>query len=251
MVKEFFKIILYKPLFNLLVFFAWLVPGHSIGWAIILLTLLIKVLLWKLQAKPLKSQLEMRAHQGEIRALQEKYKDDRAAQAQAVMAYYKQHGINPLAGCLPLLIQLPVLLILYRVFIVGVSDLRPDLLYSFTPHLDAINPFFLGTDMSKPDPWLWPLIAAVIQFLQSRSFAKFSPPATSGDGKPDPTALMNKQMIYLFPVMTFFFARIVPAGLAVYWAASALFQMIQQYYIFKTYVPTKSKVSLTVREKKK
>jgi YidC/Oxa1 family membrane protein insertase len=249
MIKDFFKIILYQPLFNLLVFFAWLVPGHSMGWAIIIMTLLLKTLMWKLQAKPLKSQLEMRAHQGEIKAIQEKFKEDRAAQSQAVMAYYKQHGINPLAGCLPLLIQLPILIVLYRVFMVGVSDLRPDLLYSFTPHLEVINPFFLGADLSKPDAWLWPLIAAGAQFLQSRTFLAFNPPAPTAGGKSDPMVMMNKQMLYLFPVVTFFFARIVPSGLAVYWAVSAIFQTAQQIYIFRTYKVAQAAASVTVREK--
>src|SRR5688572_19626042 len=101
MIKEFFKTILYQPLFNLLVFFAWLVPGHSIGWAIILLTLLVKLILWVPQAKALRSPLQMRAHQDDLRALQEKHKNDRAGLAQAQMAFYKEKGINPLAGCLP------------------------------------------------------------------------------------------------------------------------------------------------------
>lgn len=249
MIKEFFKVILYKPLFNLLVFFAWLVPGHSIGWAIILLTILVKILLWKLQNKSLRAPLQMRAHQDELRDLQERYKDDRAAQGQAVLAFYKEKGINPLSGCLPLLIQLPVILILYRVFIAGLHQSRLDLLYPFTPHVETLNTMFFGIDLARPEHWFLPIIAALSQLLQSRHYAKL----TQGTGTPNPTdagAMMNKQMIYLFPVFTFFVARSLPAGLAVYWTMSTLFQFIQQYYIARTFKLPDKKVQVTVREKK-
>lgn len=248
MIKEFFKTILYQPLFNLLVFFAWLVPGHSIGWAIILLTLLVKLILWVPQAKALRSPLQMRAHQDDIKALQEKHKNDRAGLAQAQMAFYKEKGINPLAGCLPMLIQLPVIFILYRVFIDGLHTVRPELIYSFVPHLDTVNTMFFGIDLAQPDKIYWPLIAAAAQFFQSRHYASLN--VTSGK-KDDPAAMMNKQMVYLFPVMTFFVGRSLPAGLAVYWAASTFFGFIQQVYIMKTFKSDEPKVSVTVRKKKK
>ena len=106
--KAFLKAILYTPLFNLLVFFSWLVPGHSVGWAIILLTIVVRVILWVPNGKALKSQLYMRSHQDELKKLNERY-DNPQERAKAQMAYYKEHGINPLAGCLPMLIQLPIL----------------------------------------------------------------------------------------------------------------------------------------------
>ncbi|QQG49753.1 MAG: membrane protein insertase YidC [Candidatus Berkelbacteria bacterium] len=246
--KEFLKVILYKPLFNLLVFFAWLVPGHSIGWGIILLTVFVKVLLWKLQNKSLRAPLQMRAYQDELKAVQEKHKDDRAAQGQAVLAFYKEKGINPLSGCLPLLIQLPIILILYRVFIAGLNASRPDLIYSFTPHIETINTMFFGIDLAKPEGWILPIIAGVAQLLQSRHYAQLTQSPTGSAN--DAAAMMNKQMVYLFPIMTFFIARSLPAGLAVYWIASTLFQFVQQYYVFKTFKLPEAKVKLTVREKK-
>lgn len=249
MVKEFFKIILYKPLFNLLAFFAWLVPGHSIGWAIILLTILVKALLWKLQTKALMAPLQMRAHQDEIKEIQEKYKDDRATQGQAVLAFYKSKGISPFSGCLPALIQLPVVYILYRVFIAGLNESRLDLIYPFTPHV-ALNTQFFGLDLSKPEVWVLPIIAAAAQFIQSKHYASLTQPA-GPIKKDDTTAMMNKQMIYLFPLMTFFFARSFPAGLSIYWITSTLFQLGQQWYIFKTYKAPTEKVTVTVRDKKK
>lgn len=246
--KEFFKAILYKPLFNLLVFFAYIVPGHSIGWAIILLTLLVRVLLWKPSAKTLIAPMQMRQHRDELQALQERHKGDRTAFAQAQMAFYKEKGINPLAGCLPLLIQLPIIIILYRVFIVGINDIRPDLIYSFTPHLNTINSFFFGIDLAKADPtFILPALAAIGQYFQSRHMQAINPPLA---GSNDPAAMMTKQMIIFLPIMTFFIAYKLPAGLALYWVTTTVFSWLQQIYIAKTFQPT-VKASVTVRSKKK
>ncbi len=247
-IKDFFKFILYKPLFNLLVFFAWLVPGHSVGWAIVLLTILVRLILWIPQSKALRSPMEMRAHQDDIKAIQEKYKDDKTAQAQATMAFYRERGISPFSGCLPMLIQLPVIFILYRVFTVGLHNIRPDLLYSFTPHLDSINTMFFGMDLSKPNHWVLPIIAGLAQFGQSRQYASINTAASSNPN--DPAAMMNKQMVYLFPLMTIFIARSLPAGLAIYWIVTSLFSWFQQVYVLKTYKPKGSNVKVSVRQKK-
>lgn len=249
MVKEFFKTILYEPLFNLLVFFAWLVPGHSIGWAIILLTILVKLILWVPSAKAIRSPLQMRQYQDEIKEIQERYKTDRAAQSQAVMAFYKEKGINPLSGCLPILIQLPVIFILYRVFITGLSDLRPDLLYSFTPHLDTVNASFFGINLAEPDRIFMPIVAALLQFAQSRHMMQMNPPSKKAGN--DPAAMMQKQMVYLFPVMTYIIALTLPAGLALYWATNAAISIGQQEVIRRNYKPAGSNVKVTVRSKKK
>lgn len=248
-IKGFFKVILYQPLFNLLLFFAWLVPGHSVGWAIILVTVLVRLALWHSSVKTLKAPLQMRQHAPELKAIQERYKDDRQAQAQAQMAFYKENGINPLSGCLPLLIQLPILLVLYRVFITGLNQVRPDLIYSFTPHLNTINSNWFGINLIHPDKfWILPLLAAGAQFLQTRNMQALNPTVA---GANDPTAMMNKQMMYIFPLFTFFIARSLPSGLALYWLVTSIFSLLQQIYVAKTFVPTPAKAAVTVRSKKK
>lgn len=249
MIKEFFKTTLYEPLFNLLVFFAWLVPGHSIGWAIILLTILVKVVLWVPSLKSIQTPILLRLYQDEMKAIQERYKDDRAAQSQALMAFYKEKGVNPLSGCLPLLIQLPVVLILYRVFMVGLSDLRPDLLYSFTPRLDSINASFFGLDLAAKDRFILPLLAGVFQYFQARHLQRLNPPTTTNPS--DPSVIISKQSTFLFPIMTFFVTFSVPAGLGLYWVTSTALQLLQQVYVEKTFRPTQPKVSVSVRSKKK
>jgi YidC/Oxa1 family membrane protein insertase len=235
-------------LFNLLVFFAWLVPGHSVGWSIILLTLLTRAILWAPSVKALKAPLQMKAHQDELKAVQEKHKDDRTAQAQATMAFYKERGINPLSGCLTLLIQLPVILILYQVFRTGLHTIRPDLIYSFTPHLDSVNPLFFGIDLSKPNKIVLPILAGLAQFLQARHYATIS--AQPSGKSNDPMAMMTKQMQYLFPFMTYFIALSLPAGLALYWITTTVVSLVQQVLVARNFKPNKSSVAVTVRQKR-
>jgi len=243
--KAFFKAILYTPLFNLLVFFSWLVPGHSVGWAIVLLTVLVRIILWVPNGKALKSQLYMRSHQDQIKAITDKYTDPKE-RSTAQMAYYKEHGINPLAGCLPMLIQLPILIILYRVFLAGIHDIRPDLLYSFTPHLTSVNAHFFGIDLATKDRFFLPIIAALLQFAQTRYNQKLMPVAA--DPK-DVSSVMTKQMMLLFPAMTYFIGSTLPAGLSLYWATTTIFQLGQQYYTTKTFKTTDKRVEVTVRKK--
>lgn len=244
--KAFFKTVLYTPLFNLLVFFSWLVPGHSVGWAIILLTVLVRIILWAPNSKALRSQLNMRSHQDELKKLSERY-DSPQERAKAQMAYYKQHGINPMAGCLPMLIQLPILYILYLVFIAGLHDIRPDLLYSFTPHLNSVNAHFFGINLALKDRFFLPVVAAALQFAQTRYNQKLMPLPS---GKNDPAATMTKQMMYLFPAITYFVGSTLPAGLSLYWATATIFQIAQQAYVTKKFIAkAPQRVEVTVRKK--
>jgi YidC/Oxa1 family membrane protein insertase len=142
--------IIYRPLLNLLVFFYNIIPGHDIGVVIILITIFIRLLLAPSFHKSLKSQKAMNELQPKLNEMREKHKDNKEAQAKAMMDLYKEHKINPLSSCLPLLIQLPILIGLYQVFRVALNskiDIAvrlQGLLYSFV-HLPAsINPKFLG-----------------------------------------------------------------------------------------------------------
>lgn len=245
-IKNFLKTILYKPFYNLLLFFAYIIPGHSMGWAIILLTFIVRGLLWVPSVKALQAPMKMRQYQDEIKQLQEKHKADRTVQAQALMAFYKEKGINPLSGCLPLIIQLPVILILYRVFIAGLKTFRPDLIYSFTPHLTTVNVMFLGADLSRPERIFLPATAAILQFLQTRHYNALNPTTPKKD---DPQAMMMKQMQFIFPIMTFIIALSLPSGLALYWSATTLFSLLQQIYIARSYKEETPKVRISVRSK--
>lgn len=143
------------------------------------------------------------------------------------MKLFKEHKTSPYGSCLPLIIQLVVLIIFYRVIMIGFDAGHLNLLYSFVPKPSEINLNFFGVNVSKPDLWLLPILAGALQFVQTKMIPM--PPAQKGSN--DPMALMNKQMIYFFPLITIFIARALPAGLAIYWVVTSIAMILQQWYI--------------------
>ncbi len=176
------------------------------GWAIVLLTIIVKAILYPLTNASYRSMAKMRAVAPRLQALKDKYGDDRMALQQAMMKMYKDEKINPLGGCLPMLLQIPVFIGLYWAIFSSV-ELRQ------APWIGWI------TDLSRPDPWfILPIIMAVTMFIQTY----LNPPPT------DPMqAKMMKVMPLIFSVMFFFF----PAGLVLYWVVNNILTIAQQWYI--------------------
>jgi len=232
--KELLKIVLYKPLYNLLIFLAWLVPGHSIGWAIVAITFLVRLALLPSSIKTTKSQQKMKLLSPALQEIKEKFKGDRQGEAQATMSLYKKHGVSPWGSCLPLLIQLPILIILYRVFMVGLNADRFDLLYSFTPHLNSINTWFLGVDLSQPNKYVFPIIAGLSQLVQSWQMKKMNPTPQTAK-KDDFSNILTGQMMYMMPLFTVFIAMRLPAALSLYWIVTTLFMVIQTWWTTKQF----------------
>ena len=231
--KHFLNLILRQPLFNALIFLVYLMPDHNVAWAIIILTIIIRLILLPSSLSAARQQKRMKDLQPELAAIQAKYKTDKEKQAQATMTFYKENKINPLGSCLPLLVQLPILIILYYVFRDGLTVARFDLLYSFTPRPEFIKTVFLGIDLAKTDRWILPVIAGVLQYIQSRQLMPATPAASSTDPKkgPDMQMMMQKQMMYLMPVFTIFIAGRLPAALPLYWVITNIFTIAQQWYV--------------------
>ena len=225
--SKFFTQILFVPIYNLLMYLVAIIPGHQVAWAIIIVTFVIRLALLPSSMKASKSQLEMQKLQPELNAIRAKYKGDQQKQSLEMMSLYKEHKVSPFGSCLPLIIQLVVLVIFYRVIMIGFNLDRLDLLYSFVPRPNEINLHFFGIDVSRPDLWVLPIFAGILQFLQTKMIPQ--PPMSKNSN--DPMALMNKQMIYFFPLITIFIARSLPAGLAIYWVTTSLFMIFQQWYI--------------------
>ena len=236
--------ILYYPLFNLMVFFYNIVPGQDIGVAIILLTLLVRFVLYPMNSKSIKSQKKLQEIQPKMKELQNKYKEDKQKQAKKLMELYQKHKVNPLSGCLPLLLQFPILIALYHVFINGFKDESLDILYPFIynpGHIDAIS--FGIIDLSQVNIYL-AVIAATLQYFQSKMLMggktkekkedeKEKEEKTAEEKTQDFAQSMTKNMIYIMPVLTFVFAMSFPSGLALYWAVTTLFAIAQQHLIAK------------------
>lgn len=227
----FYNNIIYYPLLNLLVWFYNIIPGHDIGIVIVLLTLLIRLALAPSFHKSLKSQKAMNDLQPKLNELREKHKDDKEAQARAMMGLYKEHKINPLGSCLPLLIQLPILIGLYQVFSKALGGHELLGLYSFVKSPGTINPLFLGLiNLAKPSIALG-VLAGLAQFWQSKMMM---PKTQSADST---TKIMSMQTTYVLPVVSAIIAVRLPAGLPLYWIVTTLFAVGQQYYINRSKVP--------------
>jgi YidC/Oxa1 family membrane protein insertase len=217
--------IIYRPILNLLVYLYNVLPGHDIGIVIILVTIVIRLILAPFMHKSLKSQKAMNALQPKLNEMREKHKDNKEAQAKAMMEMYKEHKINPLSSCLPLLVQLPILIALYQVLS---HALRGSLngLYHFVANPGSIDPRFLHIiDLSKPN-FAFAIIAGLSQYWQSKMML----PTNTTDAT---AKAMNVQMMYILPLVSVVIAWRLPAGLPLYWIITTLFAIGQQYYIMR------------------
>jgi YidC/Oxa1 family membrane protein insertase len=210
-------------------------PNHNLGLAIIVLTIIMRLAFLPSSLKQGVSQEKLRLLQPKIKAIQDKYKNDRTAQSKAVMDIYKQAGTSPFGACLPLIVQIVILIMLYRVFQIGLSTARFDLLYSWVPRPSNINISFFGINLSKPDLWILPIITGILQFVQSK--LTMPPKAKKGAADDNPMMAATSQMLYIFPVLTVIIARKLPAALPVYWLTTSLFMIIQQIYINRVLKP--------------
>lgn len=229
-----FNTILYQPLFNLLVWLYNTIPGHDIGLAILLLTVLIKLVLYPFSLQALKAQKALSELQPKIEELKIKYKDNKEVMSREMMNLYKENKVNPLSSCLPVLIQLPFLIAVYQVFIKGLSSQGLENLYSFVAnpgHINAISAGFL--DLSKPNLIL-AVLAGAAQFWQAKMMPRPSVPQKEPGAKDEGMAsMMNKQMLYFMPAITILIGASLPGGLTFYWFLTTLLTIGQQYLYFR------------------
>ncbi len=196
-----------KLLFVGLEFFHGLVGNW--GWAIILLTILVKLILWPLSSKSYRSMAKMRVIAPEMQRMKEEFGEDRMRFSQEMMALYKREQVNPLAGCLPLLLQMPIFLALYWVLMESV-ELR------HAPWLLWIQ------DLSAMDPWfILPLIMGATMYIQQML-------------NPQPTDPMQAKVFRIMPVIFTVFLLFFPAGLVLYWIVNNLITILQQGLINKS-----------------
>lgn len=230
-----FQTLLVQPIFNLL---ALIYAGvHDFGLAIIILTILVRALVWPLVTRQLHSQRALQELQPELKRIKEQAKGDRALEGKLTMELYKEREISPFASFLPLLIQLPIL---FAMFVVLKDIVKPGeiahLAYEPIKHLYAIqaiighkvafHPTFLGfIDLTKPSP-LIALLAAAAQFVQTKQIT----PKVQPD---DSQSQMMTGMTYVFPALTFFIGLSLPAALSLYWATASAMAIVQQYIVLK------------------
>ena len=236
--STFYHTFIFDPLYNVLVFL-YDAGIPDFGVAIILTTVLIKVIFYGLSRKQIESQKKMQEIQPKIKALQDQYKDDKEKQTRAIMECYKENKVNPFAGCLPLIIQLVFFIAFYQVIISFTNNqfqVDGGKLYSFVKNPGAVESVAFGfIDLVKAAPWLGAL-AALAQYFQTKMLLPPTPERKEGEGSDfaqDMAQAMGKQMLYLGPALIFFFSFQFPAALSLYWLVSTLISWGQQKLIFR------------------
>ncbi|HEX7951041.1 MAG TPA: YidC/Oxa1 family membrane protein insertase [Candidatus Limnocylindrales bacterium] len=235
------------------------VPG-AIGWAIVVLTLLVRALVIPLYRQQLVSQRRMQLLQPEVKEIQRRYKGDANKARIAQQELFKERGINPLAGCLPLLLQMPLLFIMYSVIQNGLTNQDPRAMLSFfdfkivsltcsnvvngvvdatRPCIDTVIPALGNLDVSKPSTFLslslggfvlglsiLAVASAVLQLVQSRMML----PTTKPEDDDQNTKIQRQTMLFL-PLISIAYGGFLPAGLFIYWITASVFSIVQQYLI--------------------
>lgn len=214
-----FQTLIVNPIIAALVGLNGLVGSY--GLAIILLTLIVKLITLPLTVQQLRATKEMQKLQPELQALQKKHKSNREKVTQETMALYKEHGVNPLSGCLPLVVQMPVWIGLYRALLNMARSGQLEGGFLWIPSLALPQ----GIPPLVPASWpffVLPILTVVSQYIVQKMT---TPPAT------DPQSNVMAQMMMIMPVMFGFFALQVPSGLALYWVTTNLFTLVQQGFV--------------------
>lgn len=259
-IGDIFNLIFLGPIINILVllyqgFSAVHLPG-ALGFSILILTIIIRFLVWPFMASQIKATKKMADLKPHLDLLKVKHKDDKKALASAQMALYKEHGVNPAGGCLPALIQIPVFIALYQ----AIMNILPgsggninhinSLLYF--PQLklpSALDPNFFGLNLgAKPSEFgtygvsllLIPVLTAILTFIQSKMtlpkpvkhYPSDSPKEEKEkEGMEERMGVVQSQMVYMMPLMIGYFAYQFPIGLAIYWNTYTILGIIQQHRI--------------------
>ena len=230
-IVNFFNFFLYFPLLNSLVLIYNYFPGQDFGLAIIILTIIIRFILYPISVKAFQSQKALQSLQPQLQEIQKKYKDDKEKLAKETLDLYRKEKINPFSGLFLAFVQLPILIALYNVFWNGLKPEALSNLYSFVSSPIHINPMFFNLiDLSKPNVAL-AILSGILQFFQTKMLM---PKLTDEQLKKGGMAvIMQKQMLYFFPIITVIILFNLPSALGLYWTASGIFSIVQQYFILK------------------
>lgn len=233
MLKTLWTTVLYQPIYNAFILLVSIMPNNDVGLAIILITVVIKIILFPLTQRMIDSQVKMNVIQPEIEKIKKEY-PNKLEQAKATQELYKKHKVNPFSSCLPLIIQMIVLIALYQVFRGILNEVSVPSLYSFVTNPSKINMEFLGfIDLSAKKNLIFALLAGGTQFLQAKLMEKRQT-KPSGEGmQAEIQRSMQTQMTYLMPVMMGGISYFFPAAVALYLITSNIFTVAQELYTIR------------------
>jgi len=224
--------LIYTPLYNLLVELFHIAPWADAGVIVIVLTLIVRLILFPVSKRAITTQVAMQEIQPRLKEIQEKHKGNKEVEARETLALYKEKGVNPFSSILLLFLQLPIIWALYRIFLYsGIPQVNTSLLYSFVHAPAHINTVFLGLLDITHKSVILALLAALSSFFQMR-IAMASQAAPQGNGFSDNLAKsMQSQMKYIFPVIVFFISYKISGVIALYWCTTNLFTIGQEIFV--------------------
>ena len=230
----------FDPVYNGLVFFIDIIPGGDVGLAIIATIIIVKLILLPLSIKAAKTQRIMREIEPKLREIKETHKDNREAQALAMMTVYREAGMNPFASLFLIFLQIPIIIALYFSVYSGggvkLPDINIDLLYAFVDNPSFVNMNFLGMiDITGKSVFL-AFLAGITQYYQVKvSIPELPPrdPNKAPEMKDEIVRNMHLQMRYVMPVIIFFVSYAISAAIALYFFVSNIVAILQEFYIKK------------------
>ncbi len=231
MISYLYNNFVFNPLYNGLIYLIDVIPGIDAGVAVIIFTIIVRLVLFPLSKKAVVTQVKMKEIEPELNRIKREI-TDRQQQAMAVMDLYKKKGVNPFSSILFLFIQLPIIFSLYSIFMnSGLPEVKEALLYGFVS-VPVIDMNFLGILDIGSKSIILAIIAAIAQYLQLHfSFASSGPQVKSDDPAMEMTQNMMKNMKYIFPIMVFFISYKIAAVVALYWTVSSLFTLGQEIVV--------------------
>lgn len=234
MIKTLWNAVLYKPLYNALIFLVAIIPGGDIGIALIILTIVAKLILFPLTQKSIKSQVAMKQIEPELAKIKAENLS-REEQARRTMELYKTRKVNPFSGCLVLLIQFPIIIALYQVFFKGLAVIAPENLYSFVHLPTTLNTMFLGLIDMHAKSVVLAVLAGITQFIQMKIVMPQKPtlpkPTENKTFSEQMSQSMQFQMRYILPVFITFVAYSISSAVALYWVTSNIVTIIQEIFV--------------------
>jgi len=223
-----YNLVFFEPLLNGLVLLVKNLPYHDMGLAIIILTIAVRFIILPFTHKATVTQVKMKKLEPELKEIKEKHKNNSQEQAKKTMELYKQHGINPISGVLTLIIQIPIIFALYKVFLGG-TNFNPIHLYSFVVAPDFVNIDFLGFFDISQKSYTFPFLAALTQFFQMKlSIPPIKKQDMGNTFKDNLAKSMNVQMRYIMPAFIFFIGLSLSSGIALYWTTMNIFAIVHE-----------------------
>jgi len=228
--------LIFYPLYNAFVLLMDALPFLDAGMIIIVFTIIIRLILYPLAKKSVQTQAVMREINPEIEKIKEKYKDNKEKVSLETLAIYKKYKLNPFASILLLLIQFPILIALYRIFLfAGFTHIDAAILYSFVPvPSHSVSTIFLGMIDVAQKSYIFAFLAAVSQYFQAELMIQVPPKKAGKQSMSDSFARnMSVQMKYVMPVIIFFIAYSTTGVVAIYLTVSNIFMIGQELFVRK------------------